>query len=137
EDRKRWYSEDAERNARALQEKYPGVFDAFATYDELGHHVLADVGKGSKVSRYGQLVCIAFLRRAVMLFTAFRSLVESACVEPSKLISRALLETFFAILHLVHGGPVPQVPLRTAAGEREREKRARYFMTAALRHAIY
>jgi uncharacterized protein DUF5677 len=121
-----------------LQARYPAVFDALAEYDKLGHEILARIGQGQKVKFFRQLVAIAFLRRAVTLFTAFRQLVEGASVEPAKLILRSLFETYLALMYLVYGGPVPvDSEQRLLPDEGSREKRARQFHVAGLRRQIY
>jgi hypothetical protein len=134
----RWTEPGAQKNARALQAKYPAVFDAIAEYDKLGHEILARVGRGHKVSHFRQLIAIAFLRRAVTLFTSFRQLVEGASVEPAKLVLRSLFETYLALVYLIYGGPLPvDSGQRLLPDEGSREKRARQFHVAGLRRQVY
>ncbi len=133
----RWRSPDGDRNAQALQEAHPALYDAIAGFDALGHRVLARVETGPTITQDRELVAIALLRRGVTLFAGFRCLAEGSSIEPAKLVVRALLETFFATLHLVHGGPVPLQPNLTADVVAAQEKRARYFRTLAVRRAIY
>ncbi len=132
-----WRSEDAQRNAEALFFQYPEAFIALAEYDALGHRVLKRVERGPKVSRLSQVVGIGLLRRAVTLYAGFRRLLEGSSIDPAKVVLRALLETFFAMQYLVHGGPVPGDLSETPEKQDERERRARLFRTAALRAKVY
>lgn len=130
-----WRSPAGERNAQALREQYADGFLALSEYDRIGHLLLYRAGKKSPATRYEEIVGVAVLRRAVMLFTGVRTLLEASLPDVAKAPARAYFEVWLNYRCLAYGGE-RQISLELPTAPEAREPRARRYYVAAERRAL-
>ena len=132
---KLWRSPDGERNAIALRTQYELGFTAIAEYDRIGHLLLHRAGNGDAVEMLETVVGVAMLRRAVMLFTGIRTLLEHSLPDVAKAPARAYFELWLQHRCLAYGSVHP-VLLQTPTLPDAREPRAKRYHVAAGRRAL-
>ena len=130
-----WRSPAGERNARALREQYGDGFLALGEYDRIGHLLLYRAGKKSPATRYEEIVGVAVLRRAIMLFTGVRTLLEASLPDVAKAPARAYFETWLNYRCLAYGSE-RHISLEFPTASNAREPRARRYYVAAERRAL-
>lgn len=131
-----WQSSDGLHNSQALRGMYPSVFSAIAEVDALGHRILKRASDGAPVNGVDKIVGLSLLRRLVTAFAGVRHLLEASSVQPALIVARSQFEVFLSLRYLVHGAQ-RRLSLHTPSSPRQREIRARYYMTASLRSGVY
>jgi hypothetical protein len=129
-----WRLPAAADNAHALRTSFADGFHAIAEFDRIGHLVLHRVGEGGPAP-LEQVVGIAMLRRAITVFTALRTLLESSLADPARALARAQFELWLNYRCLAYGS-LPEIALETPTESSAREPRARRFFVASERRGL-
>lgn len=130
-----WQSINGQQNALALRSKYAEGFYAIGEYDRIGHLLLHRAANRSSAHGLQDVVGVAILRRAVMLFAGVRALLEQSLPDVAKAPARAYFELLLNYRCLAYGGTHP-ITLETPTLRGSRESRARRYYVAAERRAL-
>lgn len=129
-----WQLPSGRENAQLLRAEYAAGFEAIAEYDRVGHLLLHRAGQAYDGSGMEQVVGLAVLRRAVALFSAVRTLLQSSQSDSARALARAYFELLLQHRCLAYGART-HLSLESTTTPAEREPRAtRYYVAAQRRN---
>lgn len=131
-----WRSPNGVTNALWLRSNYHRAFSAIAEFDRIGHAMLLRASNAITGETVEELVGLAVVRRGVTIFTALRTLFESALPDPARALARAYFELWMNYRCLAYGSRAA-ITLETPTSATEREPRARRYYVAAERRGLH